>query len=69
MDSRRFDGDDESISLIHDEDIDYDDYNTPNTSKVDEASFTMPGSANKETTLWHRWKTLCIRKAATIHKR
>ena len=54
MDSRRFDGDDENISLIHDEDIDYDDYNTPNTSKVDEASFTMPGSANKETTLWHR---------------
>ena len=51
MDSRRFDGDDENISLIHDEDIDYDDYNTPNTSKVDEASFTMPGSANKETTL------------------
>ena len=32
-------------------DIDYDDYNEPNTSRVDETSFTMPGSTDKETTL------------------
>ena len=40
-----------NIPLVHDEDIDYVDYNTPNTSRVDETSFTMPGPTDKETTL------------------
>ena len=43
--------DDENIQLVHDEDIDYDDYNTPNTSKVDETSFALPGPTDKEKTL------------------
>ena len=42
--------DDENIPLVQDKNIDYDDYNTPNTSRVDETSFTMPGSTDKETT-------------------
>ena len=28
--------DDENMPLVHDKDIDYDGYNTPNTSRVDE---------------------------------
>ena len=55
MDNPRF-VDDENIPLVHDEDIDYDDYNTPNTSRVDKTSFTMPGSTEKETTLRLRQK-------------
>ena len=49
MDNPRF-VDDEKIPLVHDEDIEYDDYNTPNTSRVDETSFTIPGPTDKETT-------------------
>ena len=49
MDNPRF-VDDENIPLVHDEDIEYDDYNTPNTSRVDETSFTIPGPTDKETT-------------------
>ena len=41
---------DENIVLVHDEDINYDDYDTPNTSRLDETSFTMPGSTKKEAT-------------------
>ena len=37
MDNPRF-VDDENMSLVHDEDIEYNDYNTPNTSRVDETS-------------------------------
>ena len=55
MDNPRF-VDDENILLVQDEDIDYDDYNTPNTSKVDETSFTMPGSTEKDKTLRLRQK-------------
>ena len=55
MDNPRF-VDDENILLVQDEDIDYDDYNTPNTSKVDETSFTMPGSTEKEKALRLRQK-------------
>ena len=29
---------DENIPLVHDEDISYDDYNTPNTSRVNKTS-------------------------------
>ena len=39
--------DDENIPLVHDEDIDYDDYNTPNTSRVDETSFTTTPSTTE----------------------
>ena len=55
MDNPRF-VDDENILLVLDEDIDYDDYNTPNTSKVDETSFIMPGSTEKEKALRLRQK-------------
>ena len=41
---------DENIVLVHDEDINYDDYDTPNTSRLDETSLTMPGSTKKEAT-------------------
>ena len=54
MDNPRF-IDDEKIPSNHDEDIDYDDHNTPNTSRVDE-KFTMPGSTDEETTLRLRQK-------------
>ena len=50
MDNPRF-VEDENILLVRDKHIDYDDYNTPNTSRVDETSFTMSGSPEKETTL------------------
>ena len=50
MDNTRF-VDDEKIPLVHDKDINYDDYYTPNTSRVDETSFTMPGSTDKDTIL------------------
>ena len=49
MDNPRF-VDDENIPPVHDEDFNYADYNTPNASRVDETSFTMPGSTDKETT-------------------
>ena len=40
MDNPRF-IDEEDIPLVH-QDKDYDDYNTPNTSRVDETSFIEP---------------------------
>ena len=46
MNNSRF-VDDENIPLVNDEDIDYDDYDTPNTSW----SFAMPHSTDKETIL------------------
>ena len=55
MDNPRF-VNDESIPLIQDEDIDQDDQSTPNTSRLDETSITMPGSTEKETTLWLKQK-------------
>lgn len=42
--------DDKNIPLVQEEDIDYDDYNTPNTSKVDEPSFTNPGTTERTST-------------------
>ena len=52
--------DDENIPLVHDEDINYDDYDRLNTSRLDETSFTMPGSMEKEkeatSTLWLKQK-------------
>ena len=34
----------------HDYDKDYDDYDTPNTSKVDETTFLTPSSTDKQET-------------------
>ena len=34
--------DDENIPLVTHDDVDYNDYNTPNTSRVDEATCTTP---------------------------
>ena len=48
--------DEESIPLVEDKDRDYDDYNTPNTSRVDEASFTEPDPTKATSTLQLRQK-------------
>ena len=53
MDSPRF-NDEEDILLVQDED--YDDYNTPNTSRVDETSFTEPDATEATSTLQLRQK-------------
>ena len=45
----------EDIPVVH-EDDDYDDYNTPNTSRVDETSFTVPDSTEATSTLRLRQK-------------
>ena len=41
--------DEETITLVQDED--YDDYNTPTTSRVDETSFTEPDTTEATPTL------------------
>ena len=46
--------DEENIPLAQDKD--YDNYSTPNTSRVDETSFTMPVPSEKETTSTLRLK-------------
>ena len=48
MDNPRF-IDQEDIPLIHQDD-DYDDYNTLNTSRIDEISFKVPDTAEATTT-------------------
>ena len=48
--------DDENIPLVHDEGINYDDCDRLNTSRLDETSFTMPGSMEKEATSTLRLK-------------
>ena len=48
MDNPRF-FDEETIPLVHDED--YDNYGTPNTSRVDETSFTQPDTTEATSTL------------------
>ena len=57
MDNPRF-IDDEAISLVHEED--YDDYNTLNTSRVDETSFTEPDSTETTSTLQLKTQALLI---------
>ena len=32
----------EDTPVVHQDEEDYDDYNTPNTSRIDETSFTVP---------------------------
>ena len=53
MDNPRFVGE-ETIPLVQDED--YDDYNTPNTSSVDDTSFTEPDTTEATSTLQLRQK-------------
>ena len=53
MDNPRF-GDKETILLVQDED--YDDYNTPDTSRVHEISFTEPDSTEATLNLQLRQK-------------
>ena len=48
MDNPRF-VDEEEIPLVQDED--YDDYNTPNASRVDETSFIEPAATEATSTL------------------
>ena len=47
--------DEEAIRMVH-QDEDYDDYNTPNTSRVDETSFTEPEATEATSTLRLRQK-------------
>ena len=47
--------DEEDIPLAH-QDEDYDDYNTPNTSRVDETSFTVPDTTQVTSTLQQKVK-------------
>ena len=42
--------DEEDIPMVHQDD-DYDDYNTPNTSKIDETSFMEPDTTEATSTL------------------
>ena len=42
--------DEEDVSMIHQDD-DYDDYNTPDTSRIDETSFTVPDATEATSTL------------------
>ena len=42
--------DEENILLVHQQE-DYGDYNTPNTSRIDEASFTVPDTSGAISTL------------------
>ena len=41
----------EDIPMVH-EDDDYDDYNTPNASKMDETSFIVPATTEATSILW-----------------
>ena len=53
MGNPRF-ADEETIPLVQDED--YDNYNTPNTSRIDETSFTKPDATEATSTLQLRQK-------------
>ena len=54
MDNPTFVGEDD-MPMVHQDD-DYDDYNTPNTSRVDETSFTVPDITETTSTLLLRQK-------------
>ena len=43
--------DEEDIPLIHQDKEDYNDYNTPNTGRIDETSFTVPDATETTSTL------------------
>ena len=48
--------DEENIPMVHQDEEGYDDYNTPNTSRIDETSFTVPDTTEATTTLHLRQK-------------
>ena len=48
--------DEETIGMVHQDEEDYDDYNTPDTSRIDETSFTVPDATEPTTTLRLRQK-------------
>ena len=54
MDNPRF-IDEEDVPLVH-QDEDYDDYKTPDTSMIDETSFTVPDTTEVTSTLQLRQK-------------
>ena len=62
MDIPRF-ADGETIPLVQDKD--YDDYNTPDTSRVNETSFTYPDSTEETSSLQLRQKVK--RDKITLH--
>ena len=44
--------DEEDIPMVHQDEEDYDDYNTPNTGRIDdETSFTVPDTTEATSTL------------------
>ena len=47
--------DEETIPMVH-QDENYDDYNTPNTSRIDETSFTVPDATEATSNLQLRRK-------------
>ena len=53
----------EDIPMVH-EDDDYDDYNTLNTSRVDETSFTVPDTTEATSTLRLRQKVKRVKITA-----
>ena len=49
--------DEENIPLVHQQDEkDYDDYNKPDTSRIDETLFTMPDATEPISTLRQKLK-------------
>ena len=54
-DNPRF-ADEEDIPLINQDDDDYDDYNAPNASRIDETSFTVPDTTESTSILRLRQK-------------
>ena len=63
--------DDENIPLVtqHDEDIYYDYYNTPDTSRADEITFTTPDTTDEEATSTVRLRHKVKRdKLAALYK-
>ena len=48
--------DEEDIPMVHQDEQEYDDYNTPNTSRIDETSFTVPDTTEATSTLRLRQK-------------
>ena len=41
----------EDIPMVHQDEEDYDDYDTPNTSRIDETSFTVSDATEVTSTL------------------
>ena len=65
MDNPRF-IDEEDILLVH-QDEDYDEYNTPNTSRIDEKSFTLPDATEATSTLRLR-QEVKLDKITTLYR-